>query len=208
MDSINHAGGSTASAPGADDNASGVAGVLEIARVLSTHPAEQDLRLVLFGGEEQGLYGSKQYVNSLTASERARISAVINMDMVASLNTATPTVMLEGAAISQTLMNKLAGAAATYTTLAVQTSLNPFGSDHVPFINALMPAVLTIEGSDTANGNVHTANDVIAHINYSLALDIVRMNVATVAELLGIDDTEQCSVSECATLDDNFPAKA
>ena len=99
-------------APGADDNASGSAGVLEIARVLATHPRKHDLRLILFGGEEQGLHGSKQYVSGLSASERARIRAVINMDMIATLNTATPTVLLEGASVSQTLMTDLANAAA------------------------------------------------------------------------------------------------
>jgi hypothetical protein len=186
LDSINIAGGAEAPAPGADDNASGSAGVLEIARVLATHPARHDLRLILFGGEEEGLHGSIQYVAGLPPSERARIRGVINMDMIATLNTVTPTVLLEGGAVSQALMNDLAAAAGTYTSLTVQKSFNPFASDHVPFINALIPAVLTIEGSDSANANIHTANDTLAHINYGLALDIVRMNLATTATLLGI----------------------
>jgi hypothetical protein len=187
LDSINIADGAEAPAPGADDNASGSAGVLEIARVLATHSARHDLRLILFGGEEEGLHGSIQYVAGLSPSERARIRAVINMDMIATLNTATPTVLLEGGSVSQALMNDLAGAAGTYTSLTIQRSLNPFASDHVPFINALIPAVLTIEGSDSANANIHTANDTLAHINYGLALDIVRMNLATTATLLGMD---------------------
>jgi Zn-dependent M28 family amino/carboxypeptidase len=188
LDSINIAGGPSANAPGADDNASGSAGLMEIARVLAAHPGRQDLRLILFGGEEEGLHGSIQYVNVLPPAERTRIRAVINMDMVATLNSATPTVLLEGAAVSQALMTELAAAAAAYTSLAVQTSLHPFASDHVPFINALMPAVLTIEGADSANANIHTANDTLAHINYGLALDILRMNVATTATLLGLDE--------------------
>lgn len=187
LDSINIADGAEAPAPGADDNASGSAGVLEIARVLATHPARHDLRLILFGGEEEGLHGSIQYVAGLPPSERARMRGVINMDMIATLNTATLTVLLEGGAVSQALMNDLAGAAGTYTSLTVQRSLNPFASDHVPFISTLIPAVLTIEGSDSANANIHTANDTLAHINYGLALDIVRMNLATTATLLGID---------------------
>ena len=187
LDSINLAGGPTAPAPGADDNASGSAGVLEMARVLAAHPAAHDLRLILFGGEEEGLHGSNQYVAALPASERARIRAVVNMDMIATLNTPRLTVLLEGAAVSQALMTDLATAAATYTSLTVQTSLNPFASDHVPFIKALLPAVLTIEGTDSANGNIHTANDTLAHINYELALEILRMNVATSAVHLGIE---------------------
>jgi Peptidase family M28/Repeat of unknown function (DUF346) len=188
LDSINFPGGAAATAPGADDNGSGSAGVLEIARVLASHPAGHDLRLILFGGEEQGLHGSVQHVASLTSVERARIRAVINMDMVATLNTAAPTVLLEGAAVSQGVMDNLAEAAATYTTLTVETSLNPFASDHVPFINASIPAVLTIEGSDSANGHVHTANDTMSFIDYGLAMDIVRLNVAAAADALEITD--------------------
>lgn len=190
LDSVNLAGGKDAPAPGADDNASGAAGVMEIARVLTEHPAKHDLRLILFGGEEQGLHGSKQYVSSLPQNERARISAVINMDMVATLNTGSPAVLLEGASVSRTLMEELAEAAATYTSLTVQMSQNPFGSDHVPFINELIPAVLTIEGTDSSNANIHTANDTLDHINYGLALDIVRMNLAVTFKLLGVDESE------------------
>jgi Zn-dependent M28 family amino/carboxypeptidase len=61
LDSINLAGGPAASAPGADDNGSGSAGVLEIARALKDHTSSQDLRLILFGGEEQGLFRSDLY---------------------------------------------------------------------------------------------------------------------------------------------------
>ena len=184
LDSINIRGGENAPAPGADDNASGAAGVLEIARVLAEHPAKHDLRLILFGGEEEGLHGSKQYVRGLPENERTRISAVINMDMVATLNTASQAVLLEGAPVSRNLMEELAGAAATYTSLTVQTSESPFGSDHVPFIDELIPAVLTIEGTDSSNANIHTANDTLDHIHYGLALDILRMNLAVALKLL------------------------
>ncbi len=184
LDSINIRDGANAPAPGADDNASGAAGVLEVARVLAEHPSKHDLRLILFGGEEEGLYGSKQYVSRLPENERSRISAVINMDMVATLNTASQTVLLEGDPVSRTLMEELAGAAATYTSLAVQTSESSFGSDHVPFIDKLIPAVLTIEGTDSSNTNIHTANDTLDHIHYGLALNIIRMNLAVALKLL------------------------
>jgi putative aminopeptidase FrvX len=181
LDSINIQGGEAAIAPGADDNGSGSAGLLEIAKVLQTHPNKHDLRFILLGGEEQGLFGSKQYVASLNAAEQARIKAVLNMDMIGTLNTTTPTVLLEGAPISQLIIDALAEAAATYTELTVQTSLNPFASDHVSFLEKGIPAVLTIEGSDSANSNIHSANDTLNHLNYDLMLEILRMNVAFVA---------------------------
>jgi hypothetical protein len=185
LDSINIAGGPMAPAPGADDNGSGSAGLLEIARVFAPHRGAHDLCFILFGGEEQGLFGSTQYVASLPASERQRIRAVVNMDMIGTMNTSIGSVMLEGAPVSQRVINGLATAAATYTNLTVETSLHPFASDHVPFINAGVPAVLTIEGADSANGNVHSVNDTIEHLNYDLALEVLRMNVAFLAGEVG-----------------------
>lgn len=198
LDSINIAGGPSAPAPGADDNASGVAGVLEIARLLAAAPIDDDLTLVLFGGEEQGLHGSTRFVAGLSAAERATIKGVINLDMVASRNSAVPTVLLEGAALSSQLMEVLATAAATHTTLSVETSLNPFASDHVPFIDAGIPAVLTIEGTDSANGNVHTAADLVDHLDFGFAIEIVRMNLAAAAELLGVGNQPSTRVPTVA----------
>ncbi len=181
LDSINDRGGASATAPGADDNGSGSVGLLEIARVLSNYQTGHDLHFILFGGEEQGLFGSNQYVASLADTERARIKAVLNMDMIGSLNINTPSVLIEGATLSQSAIDGLADAAQTYTNLAVEISLNPFASDHVPFLNAGIPAVLTIEGSDSDNSNVHTANDVLANIHYELMEEILRMNLAFLA---------------------------
>ncbi len=185
LDSINLAGGPAASAPGADDNGSGSAGVLEIARVLQDHAGTHDLRLILFGGEEQGLFGSKHYVGSISKAEKKRIQAVVNMDMIGVSNIPTPTVLLEGSLISQTVIDGLSKAAADYTQLKVETSLTPFASDHVPFINAQVPAVLTIEGADSTNDNIHSEKDTLDKIDSKIALEILRMNVGFVVEALG-----------------------
>ncbi len=184
LDSINLAGGPSAPAPGADDNGSGSAGVLELARVLSSHAWQHDLRVIQFGGEEEGLHGSRQYVAGLSDAERSRIRAVLNLDMVGSLNTAAPTVLLEGAPLSSGMIDALAAAAATYTDLVVETSLNPFASDHVPFLEAGIPAVLSIEGADSANKSIHSEHDVLATVTPELALRILAMDVAALASWL------------------------
>jgi Zn-dependent M28 family amino/carboxypeptidase len=185
LDSVNHADGPGGPAPGADDNASGAAGLLQIARVLSDQPLAADLRLVLFGGEEQGLHGSRAYVAALPAADRRRVAAVVNMDMIGVRNTVQPAVLLEGAPRSQALIDGLAAAAAAYTTLEVQVSLSPYASDHVPFLDAGLPAVLTIEGADGANTAVHTAGDTLDRVDTALAAGIARMNVAYVASVAG-----------------------
>lgn len=185
LDSVNLAGGPSAAAPGADDNASGSVGALELARVMSGMSYANDLRVILFGGEEQGLFGSRRYVAALPADERSRIKAVLNMDMIGTLS-GLPSVLLEGAALSQGIIDDLAAAAASYTTLRVTTSLNPFASDHVPFIDAGIPAVLTIEGNDSANTHIHTADDTLAHVTVEYLTQILRMNAAAVANWLGL----------------------
>jgi Zn-dependent M28 family amino/carboxypeptidase len=124
-------------------------------------------------------------VATLPASERARIRAVVNMDMVGSLNSPSRSVLLEGASLSQRVVDGLNEAAATYTQLGVEQSHNPFNSDHVPFINARLPAVLTIEGADNTNSTVHSSNDTIDRIDYDLALEILRMNVAFTGSEVG-----------------------
>lgn len=67
--------------PGADDNASGVAGVLEIARVLSGHQLDATLEFVLFDLEERGLTGSRAYVAKSVADGK-QIIGVMNFDMI------------------------------------------------------------------------------------------------------------------------------
>jgi len=185
LDSVNQEDGAAAPAPGADDNGSGSAGALEMARVFAEHPSQHDVRFILFGGEEQGLFGSLHYVSTLSPTEKKRILSVLNMDMIGTLNTTTRSVMLEGAPLSKRLIDDLAAAAATYTSLKVESSLHPFASDHVPFIDAGVPAVLTIEGADNANADIHSSRDTINRINYDFALEILRMNVAFVAGEIG-----------------------
>lgn len=183
LDSINLAGGP---APGADDNGSGCAGLLEIARVMAGHAGADDLRLILFGGEEQGMRGSRQHVAALPNGEKRRIKAVVNMDMIATVNTsAGHAVLLEGESVSQPVVDGLALAAAAHTNLTVQRSPHASRSDHVPFIHESIPAALTIEGNGAKNGNIHSERDTLDHINYDLLLEILRMNVAFVSDAVG-----------------------
>lgn len=190
VDSINQEFSGSQLAPGADDNGSGSVGTMELARVLATESPKQTIRFILWTGEEEGLYGSAKYVKSLTAAEKAKIKAVINMDMIATQNgTGAPGVLLEGASLSQFMIDGLSKAAATYTTLAVKTSLRPFNSDHVSFINAGIPSVLTIEGNDSANRNMHTHNDTLDKIDWALMKSILTMNLAYLASATGIAGT-------------------
>jgi hypothetical protein len=69
-------------APGAHDDASGNGVSMEIARVVSKLPLDKEIRIGGFGGEEDGLTGSRAYVATLPAEERARFVGEWQMDMV------------------------------------------------------------------------------------------------------------------------------
>ncbi len=66
---------------GADDNASGTAGVLAIARWLKDNPPENSIIIALFDGEEQGLLGSNEFVNHSPVA-LDKIAADVNLDMI------------------------------------------------------------------------------------------------------------------------------
>jgi len=71
-------------APGADDNGSGTAAVLEMARVLSANPPNVTVKFVAFDCEEWGLYGSKKDANDELAAGR-NIGCMLNYDMIGSI---------------------------------------------------------------------------------------------------------------------------
>lgn len=68
--------------PGANDNASGTALLLELARTLGAQPPNADLTFIAFGAEELGLLGSAHYVATLPPETRAGLRAMLNFDMV------------------------------------------------------------------------------------------------------------------------------
>ena len=75
----------TADSPGANDNASGLAGTLEAARVLSKHRFAGSIVYAALSGEEQGLYGGKILVEH-ALKESWRIKAVLNNDMIGNIS--------------------------------------------------------------------------------------------------------------------------
>ena len=77
---------SVGTGPGINDNGSGSAGILEIAEQLRETKLRNKLRFIWFGAEESGLIGSSEYVASLPPEEQAKISGMLNFDMIGSPN--------------------------------------------------------------------------------------------------------------------------
>ncbi|MGD2123922.1 MAG: M28 family peptidase [Gemmatimonadota bacterium] len=128
---------SVALSPGANDNASGTAGVMEMARLLARVPLAADVRFLACGGEEGGLVGSRHYVAQLSEAERERVVANFNMDMIA---TAGPdqTTLFVNTLDGENLVARAALLAAD--TLGYADLLNaPYqrgASDHVAFADS------------------------------------------------------------------------
>ncbi len=173
-------------APGAEDNGSGAAGVVELARVFAANPPAATVRFIAFSGEEEGLWGSKAYVDRLGLDgEASRVKAVINMDMIGYSGDDDLDVLLETGRVGRDLQDALAESAAAVTSLRVVTSLNPFGSDHVPFIRAGIPCVLTIQNDWDDYPDYHTSRDSIDNVRTDMGGQILRMNAAALGALVG-----------------------
>ena len=71
----------TSDAPGADDDASGVAGVLELARVMSKHDFDATIVFAVFSGEEQGTFGSINYATRLK-NANANVAGMFSNDII------------------------------------------------------------------------------------------------------------------------------
>jgi Zn-dependent M28 family amino/carboxypeptidase len=166
--------------PGADDNASGVAGVLEAARVLSQYKFEATLVFAAFDREEEGLLGSSAYVQEHTGDN---ILGMVAMDMIACDTDNVNTGLIFGHSSSDPLKSALGKALADYGGLTY-TVLGPWDvSDHAPFEEAGFPAAFLIEGSD--NPYYHTDLDSVDmpnYIDYEFATQMTRGVVGWVSE--------------------------
>jgi Zn-dependent M28 family amino/carboxypeptidase len=112
---------------GADDNASGTAGIISVAAYLAAHPLAHSVIVVAFDGEEAGLQGSKAFVKQPPV-ELSAIAVDVNLDM-----------------IGRDPNDKL---------FAVGTHLNPFLKPHVEHVAAASPIKLLIGHDDPAEKNV------------------------------------------------------
>lgn len=120
-------------APGAEDNASGVAVVVELARMLREQPVRLPVRLVAFGAEESRrsgwqwyAFGSRHFVATLDAAQREAVRAMVSLDRVGRATTAVP--VCHGGRGSTSVADALRDAATLRTKACVNRA-----SDHVSF---------------------------------------------------------------------------
>jgi len=170
-------------APGANDNASGVAGLLEIARILRGYSFEKTIRFIAFTGEEQGLYGSQHYA-SAAAARGDIIDAAVIFDMIGWHNLQNK-IDIEGETPYLPIMNVMKDACTEYTTLATNMVIGSWGSDHVPFQNAGYSSFLAIENEYPDYPCYHQTCDSVAWNQPVFGAEVMKAGIATVAHLAG-----------------------
>jgi Zn-dependent M28 family amino/carboxypeptidase len=194
--------------PGADDNASGVAAILEIARVLhrTGYQPTHTLRFIGFGAEEAGLRGSADY--AAKAVLRAQpIEAMINFDMIGYLQKGTTerpfhvVKYVNGLHLASldSLMAK------TYTNLTPIVTTDDFNrSDSYSFSLWGFPSVFLHDGGYSTS--YHTQFDIIDSLDLTYAVEIIRTGLATALTLDGQDTTgTDFLVPRYFTLHQNYP---
>jgi aminopeptidase-like protein len=164
---------------GADDNASGVAGLLLMAKEISKLNTNHSFIFFATNAEEKGLLGAKHYVDQLAKKdELKKIKFVINMDMIGYNKNGL--VDLETNREFEDEAKLMAQIAMTYTSLTPNITIPAWGSDHVPFLKKGIPSVLSIEHWKTKTPCYHSACDKKDHLNYKYASEIIKLNLATV----------------------------
>ncbi len=169
-------------APGADDNGSGSAVVLECARVLKDLNTPHTFRFILFTGEEQGLIGSSYYAEYADTIDMP-LRAVLNYDMVGYTDDSNLDVSIMTNQYFPWLVDYQKAMADTYTNLIVYPSYSTSpGSDHWPFLARGFPTSWTIEYAGSHwYPYYHTTNDTVGNLNPDLMREVTKMTVASMA---------------------------
>jgi hypothetical protein len=180
-----------ARAPGADDNASGVAAVLELARILyQIDLRNNNIQFVLFSGEEQGQWGSTAYVNYLQ-DNNVKLDLIINLDMVGYPALGLDKVVIEydrGSTVTTNdIYSKKIGQfieqiALDYTNL--EALLHPLGkTDLIPF-EATGKIVTGIhDGGSKLNPNYHSTSDTPDTLDIEYFTSVTKLVLAAVLKM-------------------------
>lgn len=182
----------TSPAPGANDNGTGVAAMLEIAQLLSQFDYDHELRFIAFDAEEIGLLGSRHHAHK-AARAGENIAAVINIDMVGFNWKAD---LVEAAIDDRSIWiaDALAIANDWYDIgLTIRRSRDSTfaGSDHKPFWDNDYRAVTLVESVTPwrdsqdyeANPFFHTSRDTIDKVNLQLTRKVTALVLVTVNSL-------------------------
>jgi hypothetical protein len=166
---------------GADDNASGTAGVIELAEYFASHKDKlnRSLLFMAFSGEEEGLFGSIHYTKE-PYIPLEKTEAMINMDMIGRLNDSN-VLIIEGMGTSPVWREMITSfdESKPFRLRLKADGVGP--SDHSPFYRKGVPVIFFFTG---IHKDYHKATDTKEKVNYTgqkAVLDLVRRTVEAVS---------------------------
>lgn len=148
--------------PGADDNASGTALVVELARELKKARPRRSILLMHFGGEEEGLLGSSYWVQHPTHPLES-VKFMLNFDMVGRLDPKAPKLMMGGLGAPKSAVEAAKKFAPRGFSISADVGASVGGSDHMSFSQAKIPTFFFFTG---IHGEYHRPSDTADRINF------------------------------------------
>ena len=184
-DNILSTGDPFTAVPGANDNASGVAAAMEIARIMKKYSfrPESTIMFIAFGSEEIGLWGSRDFAANPNGFSQ-KIKFMLNSDMIAyepETNPETWYVNIIDYDNSHGLRKEAEEICKEHTLLAyINDNTHNKQSDSYPFFTNGYKALFFFSGK--ADTNYHTLSDVVENCNFEYCREIVRISVALLAD--------------------------
>lgn len=165
--------------PGADDNASGTALVLELGRELKRARPRRSILLLNFGGEEEGLLGSSHWVQHPT-QPLDTVKFMLNFDMVGRLDPAAPKLMMGGLGAPKSDLEAAQKLAPKGFAISVDVGASVGGSDHMSFSQAKIPTFFFFTG---IHGEYHRPTDTADRINFQGLAQVAAYGRTVVLDL-------------------------
>ena len=172
---------------GADDNASGTAGVIELARYFQDNGKKEHYNFLFlcFSGEELGLYGSKYYTEHPTV-DLSKVNFYINLDMVGRLSPDKKTLEVMGTGTSpvwEPLLQKISNDPEVTSHVKIRTDSSGTGpSDHTSFYLKNIPVLHFFTGS---HSDYHKPSDDYDKINYEGEAEVLKVIAKVIEQLEG-----------------------
>jgi len=183
---------------GADDNASGVAGVIELARYYAGNGIKEqhNFLFLCFSGEELGLYGSKKFTENPTI-DLSKVSFMLNMDMIGRLNPERR-IMVGGVGTAPEFVPTLNANKGTFTIKLDSAGVGP--SDHTSFYLKNIPVLFFFTGQ---HSDYHKPSDDVEKINFPGEKELIETTARVVDAL---DKTPKLTFQETKSNADNTPS--
>lgn len=164
---------------GADDNASGTAGVIELARYLSSNSVKENhnFLFICFSGEEDGLVGSKYFTNHATI-DPASINCMINMDMIGRLDPVSKKLLVYGVGTSPDFAGVIDTLDKRFKFVIDSSGIGP--TDHTSFYLKDMPVLSFFTGQ---HSDYHKATDDVEKINFNGEQSVLEYIVTVINKL-------------------------